>query len=861
MELLEREQYLGELAHWLAAAQRTGGCTVLLAGEAGIGKTALLQEFAKRQTLVRVLWGGCDALFTPRPLAPLHDIARQTQGRLAATLREGAPAELLFTLTLDELERENTLLIFEDVHWADEATLDLLKYLARRINRTRAMLAVSYRDDELDLRHPLRLVIGELPRASTHRLTLTPLSEAAVTKLARQAGRPARDLHRITGGNPFFVSEVLAGEGDKVPATVRDAVLARVAKLSHAARQMAELVCLVPGRTEPWLLGALTRPDGAAIEGCLGIGMVRHDDSSIAFRHELARRALEDSLSQSARQQLHARLLEVLASRPEVPAARLAHHAAGAHDGANVLHYAPLAGKEAAALGAHREAAAHYQTAVAHAADVPPAERAALLEQLAYECFLTGNYPQAVPAQHAALEIWRAQGQLLKVGDSLCWLSRLNWYLGDSASAWRYSAESVATLESLSPSPELAMAYCERSDLALEAHEAELAIESAHRAISLAQRWAKIDTVCDALATLGTMRLIIGDDCGRADLDRCLQLSLANNLHEQVASAYTNLFAMAVSRREYQQAAQHLEDGLRYCEERDLDFCLPYILAYRARMKFEQGDWIGASEDIEAVLRHPHTTAVTRIPALRTLAHLRVRRGDPDVSGPVQEARALAGPTPELQRAGMLAVVCAEEAWLAEDPQRVIREIEPVYELARERRDPRMIGELAVWLWRSGALGQPPAGIPEAYAREITGDWRGAASLWGGCGCPYEQATVLGWYGGEAEQREALTILERLGAAPAAKGLRRRMRAQGVRQIPRGSRESTRRHEFGLTRREAEILALLVQGLRNAAIAKRLFLSTKTVEHHISAILAKLNVRSRAEAVNLMHQGGDGSPG
>jgi len=854
MELLEREQSLGELAHWFAQAQRTGGCTVLIAGEAGIGKTALLQEFVKHQQQVRALWGGCDALFTPRPLAPLHDIARQTQGRLLSQLRSGTSPDVLFTLALDELERESTLLIFEDIHWADEATLDLLKYLGRRINRTRTMLVVSYRDDELGLRHPLRLVIGELPRASTHRMTLMPLSEAAVTKLASQAGRAARDLYRITGGNPFFVSEVLAGESEQVPGTVRDAVLARAAKLSPAARQVAELVCLVPGKTEAWLLEQVAHPDESTMEGCLGIGMVRHEDGAIAFRHELARRALEDSLSQSRRQRLHAQVLEVLATRQDVPPARLAHHAAGAHERAKVLRCAPLAGREAASVGAHREAAAHYQTAVAHAGGLPPAERAALLEQLTYECFLTGNYAQALPVQREALETWRLQGQLLKVGDSLRWLSRLSWYLGDSAGASRYSAEAIATLESLPPSPELAMAYCERSDLALEAHEAEVAIESAQQAIALAQRWGKTETVCDALATLGTMRLIIGDSCGQADLDRCLQLALATNLHEQAASAYTNFLAMAVSRREYAQAAEYLEAGLRYCAERDLDFCLPYILAYRARMKFEQGDWIAASEDIEAVLRHPHTSAITRIPALRSLAHLRVRRGDPDVGGPVREARALAGETPELQRVGMLALVCAEEAWLAEDPQRVIREVQPVYQLACARRDPRMVGELAVWLWRTGALKDPPQDIPQAYAREMAGDWRGAARAWRDCGCPYEHASLLGWYGGETEQREALTILERLGAAPAARALRRRMRIQGVRQIPRGSRESTRRHEFGLTRRETEILALLTEGLRNGAIAKRLFLSTKTVEHHISAILAKLKVASRAEAVSLMHQ-------
>jgi DNA-binding CsgD family transcriptional regulator/tetratricopeptide (TPR) repeat protein len=851
MELLEREQCLLDLTSWLEEAARHGGRVALIAGEAGIGKTTLLQEFTKRQRGVRVLWGGCDALFTPRPLAPLHDIARQTQGRLPATMSSRASPETIFPAALDELERTKSLVIFEDVHWADEATLDLLKYLGRRIQHTHSLLVSTYRDEELRPRHPLRLVIGELPYDTTHRMSLAPLSEGAVAQLALKARRPATNLFRITGGNPFFVTEVLAGAGDTVPATVRDAVLARAARLLPAARQVAELTCVVPGRTESWLVEQTARPDEAAIEDCLSVGMVRHRDGSLAFRHELARRALEDSLSQPHREQLHARVLAVLVQRPDIPAARLAHHADGARDGRNVLHYAPLAAREAAAVGAHREAASHYQVALGYAGDLLPAERAGLQEQLVNECFLTGEYARAFEAQQAALETWRGLGQRLKEGDALRWLSRLSWHVGDGAQANRHAMDSVAILESLPPSRELAGAYCNRAGLDLEAHEADSAIESAQRAITLAERCGGTEVLAAAHNTLGTMRLIIGDASGWADLNRSLQLAQTEGLQEHVAGAYTNLSAMAVSRREYLRASEYLQAGLKYCEERDLDFLRPYILAYRARMRFEQGQWNAASEDVEAVLRHPRTATVTRIPALRTLAHLRVRRGDPDVNGPVLQARALAGPVPELQRAGMLALVCAEAAWLADDREGVVREVQPMYERARQTRDPRMNGELAAWLWRAGVLKEQPVDIAEPYAQEISGDWRGAANAWKALGCPYEHASLLAWYGAEADQREALVILERLGAYPAMQSLRRQMRARGVRRIPRGARSSTRGNPFGLTRREAQVLELLSEGLRNATIAKRLFVSAKTVEHHISAILAKLRVESRGEAVAL----------
>lgn len=859
MELLERDRYLSDLTGCLEAALQHGGRIVLLAGEAGIGKTCLLQQFARQQGKIRALWGACDALFTQRPLAPLHDVAMQVPaGALPAALRSSANANAVFAATLAELSRTPTVLILEDMHWADEATLDLLTYLGRRMHLTHSMLVASYRDDELGPRHPLRAVIGGLPREGTVRMALAPLSEAAVALLASRAGRSARDLHRTTGGNPLFVTEVLASEAAGVPATVRDAVLSRIARLSAQARAVAELVCVVPGRTEPWLLEQTRRPDEAAIESCVNAGMLHHDDGSLAFRHELVRRALEDSLAQPRRQKLHAQVLGALANARDVPTARLAYHALRADDGSKVLQYAPLAAAEAAAIGAHREAAAHYEAALRHAAgSLAAAEHAGLQQRLAVEYHLTGEYPRGIAIQRAALETWRQLGDPVKQGEALGWLSKLSWFAGDSAQAARYCAESIALLECLPPGPELAAAYCNRADLDLEAHEADSAIEAAQRAISLAERADKPEILADAFTTLGAMRLISGDVSGWADLNRSLQLALARGLQKQVASAYTNMAAMAVSRRQYEHAAGYLQSGLTYAEEHDFDYCRPYQLAYRARLRFEQGDWNGASEDVEAVLRDPYTTSVTRIPALRTLAHLRVRRGDPDAEGPVREARALAGPTPLPQRSGMLALVCAEAAWLADDRDGVIREVLPVYELTRSRRDPRMNGELAIWLWRVGALEEAVSDVPEPYATEMSGDWRGAASAWQALGCHYEQAGLLGRYGGEVEQRQALAIFERLGAAPAARRLRRQMRVLGVRRIPRGKRTSTRRHPLGLTRREAEVLQLLVDGVRSSSIAKRLFLSPKTVEHHVSAILGKLGVSSRAEAVALMHRRAD----
>lgn len=850
MSLLEREPYQAQLADCLRSVKDRGGCIVLVGGEAGIGKTALVQEFLKSSRAARVLWGACDALFTARPLAPLHDIARQTQGALLAAVQSGASRDLIFSAALDELERgAESIVVFEDMHWADEASLDFMKFLGRRIQRIPAMLIVTYRDDEVGPRHPLQFVFGDLPRTHTRRLSLSPLSKPAVEELARRSERFPHRLYEITGGNPFFVTEVLGAGVDIVPVNVRDAVLARASRLTPASQRVAELVCLIPGRTESWLLEEIVRPDDAAIEGCVAIGMIRSEDGSLAFRHELARLGFEGTVPAVRRQSLHARVLNVLATNSEIPAARLAHHADGARDSAQVLRYAPLAAAQAASVGAHREAAALYDLAVRYAQGLPDDERARLLELLSYECYVTSQPARAIEARQSAVVTWRTSGAKLREGDNLRWLARLSWYAGRRAQAEQYVKDAIAILESLPPGVELAKTYADLAQLEMEATEIDAAVTWAKRAIALAEILHSQEVLSDALNTLGTTRLWAADASGWEDLDRSLQLALAGGFQVEVARNYLNQCAMAVSRWEYMRAADNLRRGLDFCKEHDLDTWKLYLMATSARMKFEQGDWSGASADADSVLRNARTAPVTRIPTLRILAHLRIRRGDPGAMELLDEARALAGPIPELQRIGTLAATCAEAAWLTGDRDGVRREVLPAYGRVVQRRDPRMKGELAAWLWRVDALTDPPTDIPKPYSLEISGDWQGAAQAWSALGCPYEYACMLAWYGGQSQQLAALKILERLGAGPAAGMLRKKMRAQGVRGIPRGVRTSTRLNTFGLTRREAEILVLISEGLRNAAIAKRLFVSTKTVDNHVSSILTKLGVESRAEAV------------
>lgn len=854
MDLLERDHSFDQLSELLRTATGGNGRIVLISGEAGIGKTALVEQFVSQHGhAARQLWGACEALFTPRPMGPLYDIATQAQGSLSTLVGHNTERGALFSAFLDDLQRSPlpTIVVFEDVHWADEATLDLMKFLGRRIPHLPVLFLVTYRDTELGLDHPLRSVLGDLPGKAVARLSLVPLSEQAVTRLAQQAHRSAEGLYSTTRGNPFFVTEVLASDTDGVSVMVRDAVLARIKRLSSAARSLLELASVVPTRTERWLLEAVLEGQVPALEECLNCGMLSLHQNMVAFRHEIARQAVESSLSPLRRQALHGQVLQALLSRPEAAsqAARLVHHATGANDEALVARYAPLAAQQAATQGAHREAAAQYATALRYANQFPLERQAELLEGRAYECYLTGQMEEAVQARQRALLIWQQVGRPDQVGHTLRWLSRLNWFLGRAGEAEQHAVEAVHLLETLPPGAGLAMAYSNRAQLAMLADNTAEAVRWGELAIALAESLGDTETLVHTLTNMGTAQLTAGDERGRDYLERSLQLALEQGWEEHVARAYTNLACCAIMARNYPLAERFLQEGIPYCAEHDLDSWATYMRAWQARTRFEQGNWDDAALEVTQVLNHSRLPAATKIPALMVLGWIKVRRGDPDSAALLDEARDLALATGELQRIIPMTAARAEAAWLRGDWQQCLAEARVGYDLALTHTYPWKLGELSIWMWRAGGLTSAPGPIAEPFARQIAGDWRGAAALWAALGCPYEQALALA--DGDAEAMlEALAIFERLGAQPASVLLRRRLRQQGVGGIPRGPRPSTRTNQAGLTARQLEVLLLMAEGLSNAEIASRLFTSFKTVEHHVSAVLTKLGVHSRAQAVS-----------
>ena len=857
MELLERDTFLADLERLLADAAAGRGRLVFVGGEAGVGKTAFVGRVAEsaRKT-ARVLVGACDPMSTPRPLAPVLDIAATVGGTLERLLADsGQPRHRILRAILGELSGglRPTLAVFEDAHWADEATLDLLRFVGRRCGAARLLLIVTYRDDEVGPTHPLRVVLGDLATAApVRRLSLPCLSEAAVRRLAEGSALDPVELHRRTAGNPFFATEALASGSDAIPATVRDAVLARASRLSKAGRATLDAAAVIGAHGEAWLLAEVAGRDAPGLRDCVAAGMLRVDGDGFAFRHELARDAVLEALPTVRQLALHRRALQALRSRAPTASdtlPRLAHPPEGAGDAPAVLEYAVAAARRASTLHAHRQARAQYARARRFADALAPVERAGLLEAYAYECYLTEAVDDAIAARQEALRIWRERGDDLRIGSALGWLSRCYWYAGRNAEAEAAARGALDILEALPPGRELAMAYSSQAALRMLARDADAAILWSEKAIELADRLDDRETLAHALNNLGTARLVRGVDGGWQALARSIRIAVDADLEDHVARGYSNLGSANGEVYEFPIADLYLVEGIAYCVERDLDAHRDYMMAWRAICRFFQGRWAEAADLAAGVLHETDLAAPTRIMALVALARIRVRRGDPEADPLLDEALALARRTDALQRLVPVHVARAEAAWLRGDPGRAAAEADAIYPRAVESTYPWLVGPLAYWRWRAGGVTSPPSWIARPFALQIAGQWREAATEWDSRTCPYEAAESRATGDDPEALRQALGDLERLGARPAAARVSRRLRELGVRDIPRGPRPATRANPARLTAREAEVVRLVALGLRNGEIAERLSVTAKTVDHHVSAALSKLGARSRLEAV------------
>jgi DNA-binding CsgD family transcriptional regulator/tetratricopeptide (TPR) repeat protein len=853
VELLEREYNLRRLDESLAQAREGRGRIVAVAGEAGAGKTVLIERFAaKSAAAAQIYWSACENLSTPEVLLPLRDISRAS----GESFNLGADNIRVFESVLDFLSRKAkpSVLVIEDVHWADTATLDLIRFLGRRIARTRALILISYRDEDLDVRSPTRSLLGELPAGVVERMILAPLSLAAVTSLASQHGRRGEELFALTSGNPFLVTETLAVEGNAPAAAVRDATLARASRLTPLARDVLNAVSIFPRHAETPMIDELASGSvDAGLAECTQRGMLSLEGGLVRFRHELARRAVEESIASGRRRAMHQRVVDVLKRRSDARASELAHHAERAGDVAAVLEFAYRAGASAARAGAPREAAAHFGAVLEHRGALDAKTLVRVLEDHAEQAYLMGAAQVAIESMKEAVDLRRGAEDTLALGRGLTRLTRFSWISSRRAEAEQYVAEAIEVLEKAPPGPELAWAYSHQSQLDMLASRMDQAIVWGEKALALAQQLGQEEIIIHALANIGSARqddLLNGT---HAELEQSFQLAVKGRYHDHVARASCNLTCFHYFRRDDRSALRYIDRGVAYAAARDLTHWETYLRGWRAMIKVDQGEWADVEEETIAMCIQTAAPDVYRFPALIALARIRVRRGDPDADAPLAAAQNLARSLSELQRSVYIATTLAEHAWLNASEQStrlaearsMLREL---CNLAQSCKALWVVEECAVWLHLLGEKldGTHELGTP--YREFCEGRWREAAAGWEARVRPYEHALSLSM-GDAAAQRQALSMFDRLGAAPAASRLRRAMRAGGERSVPRGPIAPTRANTAGLTRRQVQVLELIDAGLSNAEIAQQLCISPKTAEHHVSAILSQFGAATRGAAI------------
>jgi len=858
MELLERTGYIKGLNDAFNNLSEGNGYVIIISGEAGIGKTTLVENYLKDiKDKANILWGACDALFTPRPLGPLYDIAAQLNNGLLNLLNNQAERTTIFARFLQNLQDSKlpNILIIEDVHWADESTLDLIKFLGRRTNRLNSLFIITYRDDEIGPDHPLRFVLGDITSKNLNKFKLTALTERTVNELAILHG--IKDLFQITGGNPFLITELLSNKDEVIPSTIKDSILTRISRLSNGAREFVELVSIIPTRAEKWLVNEVNPVNSEIPDECLNSGILRFENDTISFRHELSRMAVEESLTESKRQMFNEKVLQIFLKQKKIDnyLARIIHHAEQARNKMVIIKYAPQAAKQASNLGAHLLAANHYQNILRYVEELSIESQLDIYESKSYECYLNGKVEEGIEDGEMVLKLLKIFPDSLREGENYRRISRMLWYHCNDRKAEEYINKAIAILEKQPSGKELAMAYSNKSQTYMLREETGQALYWGEKAVKLARKLKDKDIEAHALNNIGTARMFVGDDSGEKHLKKSLQISLQNDFVEHTMRAYINLGCVSLQKRDLQKANKYFTKGSEYCSDKDLVTLILCMAAHHANVKLYLGKWDEAAEIANSVFQNENVPEGNKIIPLFIIGIIRARRGDPGAMNLLYDSNRLAAGMREMDKIVTIKAATAEAFWLQNKLNDILEEVESLYLNIQYTKNPWYIGSLAYWLWKAGRLKTIPEIIAEPYLFQINGEWESAAELWEKLECPYEKALALS-EGDEQAMKRSIEILEDMGATTVAQLIKQKMREFGMKKIPKGPRRTTRKNPAGLTIRQMEVLKLLGKGLSNIEISNKLYISPKTVDHHVSAILSKLNIHSRFEAADFVHNKG-----
>lgn len=758
-DLLERDTELAELNAAVADAR---GVVALVSGEAGAGKSALVRAFLDGLSpAVRVAVGGCDDLLAPRSLGPFRDMAEHDP-ELAAALAD----DNVLPALLQVFSERPSVVVVEDIHWADDATLDAIRYLARRFPGIPAALVLTFRETGVDAGHPLRQLLGRMVGPSVRRLTLPPLTVDAVRRLGATAPGQAVEIHRVTQGNPFFVTEVLAAGGTGVPHTVRDAVLARLGKLSVPARALVERLSVIPSRAERSLAENLA--DSGVLLEVERSGLVIGAETTVAFRHELVRQAIESALTAGERIQANKEVVDVLLDRPDVEPSRLVHHAERAGRTDVILEYGPGAALEAARAGAHRQAVGVLDVVLRHRELLEARTAADLFTRRAYSLYVVNRFEAALESAESGFAA--ARGDPLLQADALLVLARVAMFARGPMRARQAAEQAVEILEPLDDDARIAAALIEvarangnLASVSIVAEPSRRAEAAAERALSIAQRLGRQDLEAQASCYLGDARLSRDDPRGDADLRRAIALAASDSRVETLVRCYVNAAGGAYRSGRLDDAEKYVADGLRAAADGEF-FAGQYRLRLTtAAVQASRGDWDRAVAELRALLAEPGEPGVMAALARSLLARLLARRADPEAGEVLRVALADRAVADDSFVACRLAVAQVELGWLDGSLGSVTEEVRRG--LAQAESHPSVHGELCTYLSRAGIDVPAPLEVPGPWGATLAGRWQEAAQAWADLGERYERAVELARAPDREARAQGLRMLRDLGAS------------------------------------------------------------------------------------------------
>ena len=808
----------------------------------------MLLDAAVADTTIRVLRAGCDPLRTPRPLGPLRDIADHA-GLGDLFHDDDAGLSRVCEEVYSALRSEPTVLVIEDVHWIDEASVDVLRFLARRIETLPLCLLVSCRDRELDDVHPVRALLGDIARMDSFtRLPLRSLSLDAVQALIGDSALDSEKVHVLTGGNPFFVTEIAKDPEGPMPVSVRDAVLDHAAGVAPEDFEALQLVAAAPDRVDHRLLPALGI-DLPTLRRLDASGLLKSTDDGLEYRHELARLAVQSTIPPAGRASLHARLLQAHEQLDFRDPAIMTHHAVEAGDEARVVRYAKAAAQQATRAGSHTDATTFLQTAIEHHPDGRDAERAALLQSLGREQYMTSRLTEGIATIRSSFPLWRRVGDLAGLAAAHDTCAVLEYYNARRQDAETHAERAEEMADEAGARVAFGRAKATRAFLAYQRNEFDFALACCTEADQVAL----VEKNSALAMRSGLFRSVVefarGDVDARALVTTGIEEAREHSLDELASVGYSNLAYHDVEQRRLRSAAHVLEESLPFADDRDIVICRHWQTGVRSRLHLYQGRWDAALEDAAEVLSG---MPLCTLWPLMVSVLVPLRRGAvPSSDEPLDAAWRLAESLDEPVRRLPLLAALAERAWMTgTDDDRVLAlAVEEVKRLQSTPGAGWAVGELAVWLQRLGLLEEVPGGVAEPHRLMLEGRHEDAATWWHEAGDPFQEALSWGDSTDPEHQVRGVSQLDDLGATGTADRRRVQLRTDGVANVPSRPRASTRANPSGLTNRQLEVAKLLASGLTNAEIATRLYISPKTADHHVSAVLLRLGLPNRRAVI------------